>query len=236
MGVASARRRDKDHKRGTESPSDVRPRTRVVQSMLGRDLLSNRHDQLSKHNLSAKIVLELQVCIKIDNLRTCKAIHRSPRGSDRSGVSIRSPIQDGSSKLGSQSLHSRVRSIRQMSGRNSIPLTNAIALQADIKRLAVPVLWDTTDGSRKTIRVPRARPSILVHIRRETSAHAWVSNEENALDSVKVVACDLGHCVDGRCGTLGVAFQDEARVRVAGECGLDFVDNLCGDGVSDTCR
>lgn len=55
---------------------------------------------------------------------------------------------------------------------------------------------------------------------------ARVSDEEDALDGVKLGAGELGQGVVGDGGALGVALEDEALGWVLGERGADVVEEL----------
>lgn len=54
----------------------------------------------------------------------------------------------------------------------------------------------------------------------------WVSNQKDALDGCVGFAAQLGEGVDGGCGALGVAFEDEAFVCVFGEGVADVFYDL----------
>lgn len=135
-------------------------------------------------------------------------------------------VQDGSSELGSQGLNGTVESIRQVSRSDTVALADTVSAQTNVERLAVPVAWDTADELFQAVGVASGRAAILVHIGGEASSHAWVADEEGALDRVEVVASQLRHGVDCCGSSLRVAFEEEAGRRVGGEGGSDLVDDL----------
>lgn len=98
---------------------------------------------------------------------------------------------------------------------------------ADVERLGHPVIRN---------RRPRAVQDALDVLGRVAALHvdvagqpglvARVSDEEDALDSIKLGASQLGQSVVGDGGALGVALEDEALGGVLGEGRADVVQQL----------
>lgn len=98
---------------------------------------------------------------------------------------------------------------------------------ADVERLGHPVV-----GNRRAVAVQQALDvlgriaALHVDVAGQSRLVARVSDEEDALDSVKLGASKLRESVVGDGSALGVALEDEALGGVRGERGADVVEEL----------
>ena len=99
-------------------------------------------------------------------------------------------------------------------------------VDADVQGFRDPVARDTRLVSLETIDVTRGRSIIVVHVACESGMVLWISNEEDALDSVEACTGQLGKSIDSCSRSLRVALKDETGVRVASKRGGDMIDDL----------
>ena len=108
-------------------------------------------------------------------------------------------------------------------------IANTVTVDAHIKSLRDPAVRNaTTEPGRQTPDVARRSAAVVINIAGQTRLVKWVTDQEHALDSVEVSACELGHGVDGGRGALGVALEDEALVGGGAQGAGDLVDNVLG--------
>ena len=55
---------------------------------------------------------------------------------------------------------------------------------------------------------------------------AWVTDQEDTPDSIESIARETWESINSRSGTLGVSLKNETLIRIAGQRGLDVVDDL----------
>lgn len=101
---------------------------------------------------------------------------------------------------------------------------------ANIQRLRNPLVRNPTKRSREPVDVLSSIAAVSVDVASQTSAMLWVTDQENALDSIERRSGKLRQRIRRRGRSLRVALKKEALARVRLQSGLDFAhDVVCSD-------
>lgn len=107
-------------------------------------------------------------------------------------------------------------------------VTNTVSESAEVDRLRHPITGNPLLVSLQ----PRSASSGLsahgIDVASQVRLVLRVAQENDSLDSVESSTSELRHCIDGSSGTLRVALEDEAGVRVRCEGVLNFGDDSSG--------